>query len=186
MPRVTHVLARLDAIDTKPRRKVNGPANSLRKIHLLWIPQTNATLDERLRVLDLIRKREPNAAWKLMLGILPQGHDTSSPSPMPRWRDFTADKTEAVTWALIGRGAAAISRPPGRRRLSRFAVRWSLLFDRLGDPAPNPDPRSRRLRPRNRGLRTKTIGPRSGKVCGGFSTITDNIRTPNGPWRPRN
>ena len=40
MPRVAHVLARLDAIDTKPRRYANRPANSLREIHLLWIPQT--------------------------------------------------------------------------------------------------------------------------------------------------
>ena len=139
MPRVTHVLARLDAIDTKPRRYVNGPANSLREIHLLWIPQTYATLDERLRALDLIRKREPNAAWKLMLGILPQGHDTSSPSPMPRWRDFTVDKVETATWGLIGRGAAAIS-----ERLLADAglipVRWSLLLDRLGDLAPEPAP----------------------------------------------
>jgi hypothetical protein len=39
MPRVTHLLARLDAIDVKPRSYVNGPANSLREMHLLWIPQ---------------------------------------------------------------------------------------------------------------------------------------------------
>ncbi len=137
MPRVTHVLARLDAIDTKPRRYVNGPANSLRGIHLLWIPQTYATLDERLRALDLIRKRESNAAWKLMLGILPRGHDTSSPSPMPRWRDFTVDKVETVTRGLIGRGAAAIS----ERLLADVGLspeRWSLLLDRLGDLAPDP------------------------------------------------
>jgi transcriptional regulator with XRE-family HTH domain len=137
MPRVTHVLARLDAIDTKPRRYANGPANSLREIHLLWIPQTYATLDERLRALDLIRKRELNAAWKLMLGILPRGHDTSTPSPMPRWRDFTIDKVETVTWNVIGRGAAAIS----ERLLVDVGLspaRWSLLLDRLGDLAPDP------------------------------------------------
>jgi transcriptional regulator with XRE-family HTH domain len=137
MPRVTHVLARLDTIDTKPRHYVNGPANSLRQIHLLWIPQTYATLDERLRALDLIRNRESNAAWKLMLGILPKGHDTSTPSPMPRWRDFTVDKVETVTWQLIGRGAAAIS----ERLLADVGLspeRWSLLLDRLRDLAPDP------------------------------------------------
>ena len=138
MPRVTHVLARLDAIDVKPRRYSNGPANSLREIHLLWIPQTFSTLDERLRALDLIRKREPNAAWKLMLGILPRGHDTSSPSPMPRWRDFSVDKVEAVTWPLIGRGAAAVS----ERLLADVGLdpaRWVLLLDRIGDLAPGPE-----------------------------------------------
>jgi transcriptional regulator with XRE-family HTH domain len=138
MPRVTHILARLDAIDTKPRRISNGPANSLRGIHLIWIPQTYATLDQRLRALDLIRRRETNTAWKLMLGILPHGYDSSTPSPTPRWRDFAVDKIETVTWGLIGRGAAAIS----ERLLADVGlspVRWSRLLDRFRDLAPDPE-----------------------------------------------
>ena len=138
MPRVTHVLARLDAIDTKPRRHVNGPANSLRQIHLLWMPQTNAPLDERIRALDLIRRREANAAWKLMLGILPSGHGSSSRSPMPRWRDFTVDTMETVTWGLIGRGAAAITERL-LKDVGLSSIKWSDLLDRLGDLAPGPD-----------------------------------------------
>lgn len=138
MPRVTHMLARLDAIDNRPRRYGNRPANSLREIHLLWLPQTYATLDERLQALDLIRKRESNAAWTLMLGVLPQGHDTSSPSSMPRWRDFTVDKIEVVTWGLIGRGAAAIT----DRLLADVGVntaRWASLLDQFANLAPNPE-----------------------------------------------
>lgn len=138
MPRVTHMLARLDAIDEPPGRYTNRPANSLREIHLLWGPQTYATLDQRLQALDLIRKWENDAAWKLMLGILPSGHDTSSPSPMPRWRDFTVDKIETVTWGLIQRGATAIT----ERLLADVGVnaeRWSSLLDRFDDLAPNMD-----------------------------------------------
>jgi transcriptional regulator with XRE-family HTH domain len=135
LPRVTLVLARLDAIDNPPGRYANRPSNSLRQIHLLWLPQTHATLEQRLRALDLIRKCESNAAWKLMLGVLPRGHDSSSPSPLPRWRDFTVDKAEPVTWPLIGRGAAAIS----ERLLADVGldpVRWQLLLDRLADMVP--------------------------------------------------
>lgn len=135
MPRVSHVLARLDAIDTKPRHYSNGPANSLREVHLLWSPQTFATLDQRLRALDLIRKKESNAAWKLALRILPRGQDTSSPSAMPRWRDYTVEKVEIVTRGLIWRGAAEIS----KRLLDDVGlspVRWSQLLDRFGDLAP--------------------------------------------------
>ncbi|MDR7927036.1 helix-turn-helix transcriptional regulator [Acidithiobacillus thiooxidans] len=138
MPRVTHVLARLDAIDNSTGRYMNRPANSLREIHLLWMPQTYATLDQRLRALDLIRKQESNAAWKLMLGVLPQGDDISSPSPMPRWRDFTVDKVEIVTWSLIGRGAVAIT----ERLLADVGVssaRWALLLDRFANLAPDPE-----------------------------------------------
>lgn len=139
MPRVSHVLARLDAIDVKPRRYMNGPANSLRDIHLLWNPQTYATQEERIRAIDLVCKRESNAAWKLMLAVLPSGHDVSSPSSMPRWRDFTVDKVETVTWGLIGKGAAALSERL-LRDVGLSPARWSLLLDRLGDLAPSPDP----------------------------------------------
>lgn len=134
MPRVTHILARLDAIDNPPGRNLNRPANTLREIHLLWSPQTYATLDQRLRAIDLIRKHESDAAWKLMLGVLPKGHDTSHPSPMPRWRDFTVDNAEVVNRGLIRRGAAAIS----ERLLADVAVsstRWSMLLDRFADLA---------------------------------------------------
>jgi len=138
MPRVTHVLARLDAIDDPPGKYANRPADSLREIHLLWNPQTYANLDQRLRALDLIRKLENESAWNLMLGVLPQGHDTSTPSPMPRWRDFTVDKVEAVTWELIRRGAAAIT----ERLLADVGVdatRWPHLLDRFADLVPDPE-----------------------------------------------
>lgn len=138
MSRVTHLLARLDAIDIKPRRYTNGPANSLREIHLLWSPQTFATLDDRLSAVDVIRKRESHAAWKLMLSILPRGHDSSSPSPMPRWRDFSVDEVESVTWGLIRRGALAVS----ERLLAdagASAARWVQLLDRIGDLVPGPE-----------------------------------------------
>jgi transcriptional regulator with XRE-family HTH domain len=138
MSRVSHVLARLDVIDNPRGRYQNRPANSLRSIHLLWIPQTYATLDERLRALDLIRKRESNAAWRLMLGILPHDYDTSTPSPMPRWRDFTVENVEQVNWGLIGRGATAIT----ERLLEDVGVnptRWVLLIGRLANLAPSPE-----------------------------------------------
>ena len=58
------------------------------------------------------------------------------PSPSPRWRDFTVDKVEPVTWQLIARGAAAIS----ERLLADVgldAVRWQLLLDHLANMAPD-------------------------------------------------
>ena len=140
MARVTQTLARLDAIDVQPRKLVNGPMNSLREIHQFWLPQTYATQDQRIRALDGIRKREPGTAtmWKLMLGILPSGHGVSTPSPLPRWRDFSGDEPETVTWELIGRGAAEI----GKRLIRDSGVdaeRWSALLDRLRDLSPNQE-----------------------------------------------
>jgi hypothetical protein len=120
-----------------PSVRLHAPAG-LRQDRALRNDFGNAGLDERLRALDFIRKRETNAAWKLMRGALPQGDDSSNPSPMPRWRDFTVDKVEVVTWGLIGRGAAAIS----ERLVADVGLspaRWSLLLDRIGDLAPDPE-----------------------------------------------
>ncbi|MDR5815078.1 helix-turn-helix domain-containing protein [Caballeronia sp. LZ033] len=138
MPRVSLVLARLDGLDLSPGRFSNRPANSLREIHILWNPQTYATFDQRLRALDSIRKRESAAAWKLMLGVLPRGHGTATPSPKPRWRDFSADVVEVVTWGLMKRGAVAIS----ERLIHDVGVdpqRWTQLLDRFGDLAPDQE-----------------------------------------------
>jgi hypothetical protein len=74
-----------------------------------------------------------------MLGVLPSAHDTSTPSPLPRWRDFSVDRPEVVTWNLIGRGAAKIS----ERLIADVgldAQRWSALLDRLGDLSPDVEP----------------------------------------------
>ena len=138
MPRVTYVLARLNDIDVKPRKHGNGPANSLREIHLLWNPQTFATQEQRVSAIDLIRKRLPMTAWKLMLSVLPSGHDVSSPSPLPRWRDFSVERPEVVTWNLISRGVAKIS----ERLIVDVGLdpkRWSALLDRLEDLSPSLD-----------------------------------------------
>jgi hypothetical protein len=50
--RVCSVIAKLAARDPAGRYG-NRPANSLRNIFLLWLPQTFAPLDDRFRVLDL-------------------------------------------------------------------------------------------------------------------------------------
>jgi transcriptional regulator with XRE-family HTH domain len=139
LARVCLILARLDAIDLEgpASRFGNRPANSLRQIHLLWSPQTNATLDQRLRVLDQLRDAENQAAWRLMLGILPGDHDSFSHSPPARWRDFQVDDRETATKALIEKGARAVS-----ERLLRDAgtnaTRWARLLDQLCYIWPGP------------------------------------------------
>lgn len=138
MPRVSLVLAQLDAMDNRPEQYGNRPENSLRNVHIFWNPQTSAAVDQRLRVLDLIRDQHGDAAWKLMLGVLPQGLDMCTPAPMPQWRDFAVDEPEVVTWGLVGRGAAAVT-----RRLIEDAgtdvSRWCELLGRLAYLAPDAE-----------------------------------------------
>jgi hypothetical protein len=105
--RVARVLAALARLD-RGGRYSNRPKASLRSIFLLWNPQTATPLEQRLTVLKNLRKGEPGPAWELMLGLMPRGHDSVTPSSRPRWRDFPTDVPEIVTYGLIGRGAATI------------------------------------------------------------------------------
>jgi transcriptional regulator with XRE-family HTH domain len=127
---VSLILARLDQLDPPGSRYLNRPANSLRTAFLFWDPQTNANFGQRLKVLDRIRKRYSNPAWKLMLGILPSGHDSFSPTPTTRWRDFSTDSNrEPYTYELHNKSVNAV--------LTRLledvgsnAHRWVTLLDR--------------------------------------------------------
>lgn len=110
LPRVAQVLARLSALDPPGGKWANRPKSSLQTIFLLWKPQTNATLTERVKVIDHLRMVEPDEAWKLMLSLLPAGPDFMSPTPQPRWRDFSVASPEQVTYGLIAQGVAALSK----------------------------------------------------------------------------
>lgn len=138
MPRVSLILAQLAAIDSRPEQYANRPSNSLRNIYLLWSPQTYATLEQRLKSLDLIRRRESAVAWKLMLSILPSTHDMFSPSPLPRWRDFIIDAVEDVTWELIRYGATEITKAL-IEDAALDAKRWVLLLGRIDSLVPNAE-----------------------------------------------
>ena len=96
LSRVVLALATLIKIDTGGRINPR-PAGVLFDIFRFWFPQTAATLEERLQVLDLLSKREPDVAWTLLLGLIPQGHDTAMASVKPRWRDCDSSQTKKIT-----------------------------------------------------------------------------------------
>jgi transcriptional regulator with XRE-family HTH domain len=121
------LLARLAEVDPGGRT-LNRPSNSLRRIFLPWSPQTYATAAERLRVLDLIVRKHPAVGWRTLLSLAPRPHDTSDPSPLPVWRDFTTGNHEEVTWS----GVAKAHREIGERLLSLVgdeASRWISLLE---------------------------------------------------------
>ena len=132
--RASEALAHMAMLDPGGQY-ANRPKNSLRSIFLLWHPQTNASLSERLRVLDRIRTCEPQAAWNLMLSILPRGYDTAHPTLKPRWRDFSVENVEVVTHGVILDGAIALS-----ERLVQDAQldpqRWAELVGHIPNLTP--------------------------------------------------
>jgi hypothetical protein len=102
LSRVVLILADLVAVDSGGRIHPR-PAGVLRDIFRFWYPQTSATIDDRLELLDLLAKRKPNVAWSLLVGLVPQGHDTASSGSKARWRDFDTSQTKEITWADIYR-----------------------------------------------------------------------------------
>jgi hypothetical protein len=125
--RAASVLATLARLDPGGKY-ANRPDSSLLSIFRLWRPQTSARLDERLRVLDTIRKSEPEVAFSLMLSLLPNRYDVAMEGPQTRWRDFATGEPEVITYDLLGKGAVKIA-----ARLLADAqtngTRWRKIFD---------------------------------------------------------
>lgn len=124
------ILARLAAIDPGGRWS-NRPKESLRRIFLSWSPQTYAPPEARLKVVDQILRNEPEVGWRLLIGLAPKSHDTSTPSPHPDWRDFTPNEPEPITWQAVHEA----SRQIGRRLLNNVGdnpARWRDLLQLWG------------------------------------------------------
>jgi len=121
------VLARL--ADADPGGKLgNRPRSSLMRIFLSWAPQTYATAEQRLHVLDAIMKRFDRVGWHLLMDLAPTYYGTSSPSAMPHWRDYSEDEPEPITRQGIAQAYVAI----GERLLAKAghdAMRWGALLE---------------------------------------------------------
>lgn len=121
------LLARLDEIDPGGQWG-NRPSASLRRIFVTWSPQTYATPIQRLKVIDEVVRQYPGAGWDLLMALAPKLYDTSEPSSMPNWRDFTPDEPEVITWSTVAEASRAI----GERLLARVGDnigRWKSLLD---------------------------------------------------------
>ncbi len=122
------LLAKLARLDPGGRT-LNRPGRSLAEIFLCWRPQTAATLDQRLRVLDALRAREPAVAWRLLVALLPEDYATAFRTAVPRWRDWAEDQP-LVAPAEMSR---AIDEVVSRllEDVGMDGGRWSTLISRL-------------------------------------------------------
>lgn len=89
------LLAKLASVDPGGSLS-NRPINSLYEIFKSWHPQTAATLEDRIQVLQTMSKKQPEIAWKILASMLPSGRETASPTHKMRWRSAAID-TERMT-----------------------------------------------------------------------------------------
>jgi hypothetical protein len=85
--RVALILAQLAHIEIKGNWG-DTPFNSLVDIFRPWLPQTGVSLEERIRILDLLVEKDPDIAFDLLDRLAYIGPDTAFPTARPKWRDY--------------------------------------------------------------------------------------------------
>lgn len=103
--RVASLLAELDLVDPeselRPKqggrsRSVHRPLSVLKAIFRSWLPETSATLTERLDVLEALRKSYGPTAWHVMISMLPELQGVGIPTSRPSVRDWAVDAGRAL------------------------------------------------------------------------------------------
>ena len=104
---VVPLLARLDRLDPASEfRQGNGgheasgprPSSVLKAVFRSWLPETGASLSERLAALDRLRSSHGDAAWCVMRSMLPEPSAVGWPASKPKVREWAPDETPRATW----------------------------------------------------------------------------------------
>lgn len=131
--RAVALLARLDEIDPGGRMS-NRPAASLAAIYRPWHPDSSVDPDRRITVLDTLRRRHPDAAWKLECSMLPEGHRTHFPISAPTFRTWKPDKRSVTYGDIWKMTTAAVERCI--EDADADAERWATILDHTSAMAP--------------------------------------------------
>lgn len=86
LPRVARILARLSEVEIHDRIG-NTPYSSLASILRGWKPQTAASLDDRVKCMEMIVKRFPAVGWRLCIAQIEQSN-VYHVNVRPRLRPF--------------------------------------------------------------------------------------------------
>lgn len=101
LSRVALILAQLSHIPLKGNWG-NKPNASLFGLFRSWFPQTAASLQGRIKVLDLLIKRDEEVAFDLILGLLPSlMQEFASPAARPKWREDDAGTRNGVSFSEL-------------------------------------------------------------------------------------
>ncbi|QUL57059.1 helix-turn-helix domain-containing protein [Paenibacillus tritici] len=94
--RVVAILAQLSKVKIEDNW-ANKPINSLRAIFRSWMPQTAASLDQRLKVLDIVIKRFPDIGWDVCIEQIRSGSRIGGYNYKPSWRGDASGAGYAVS-----------------------------------------------------------------------------------------
>ena len=77
---------------------VNKPISSLQAIYRSWMPQTAASIEERMQALETLIMRFPDIGWQICIEQLAPGTRFGNYSYRPRWRNDASGAGQPVTW----------------------------------------------------------------------------------------
>lgn len=127
---VAELLARL--VETDPGGRLgNRPLNSLVDVFRPWLPQTSATAETRLAVLESVVSRHRDVGLQLLFALLPEQHGFATPNHTPRFREWrgaassvTMQEMNVVTEAVIDLVLTVVYSEPRH---------WPALIERIPD-----------------------------------------------------
>ena len=113
--RVVRVLARLSEKKLDDNW-VNKPINTLGSLFSCWLPQTSASVKERIAALEYLVDHYPKLAWSICVEQFEPGPKSASPNHRPRWRPDARGS---------GNGVPEPERHQMLRRAFDLAVGWA-------------------------------------------------------------
>jgi len=96
LPRVVRILAQL----SRPKiddNWMNKPDASLQAIFRAWMPQTKATVEQRVKALEFLIERFPDVGWEICIEQGKPGTRVGHHSYRPRWRSDASGAGQVVT-----------------------------------------------------------------------------------------
>ena len=133
--RAAMCLAKLAAID--PGGKLaNRPLNSLRDVLLSWSPHTNAAHKQRIGVLSHVVRAVPSVGWTLLEKLLPQAHDSVSPTQKPKFAEASPGGKETLTYGIVWATQASVVEL-AVEHAQLVPERWETLIGVLGQLRPD-------------------------------------------------
>ena len=94
--RVSLILARLSKLPINDNWG-NRPIGSLSAVYLSWLPQTAASLEDRIQALQKVTKEFPGIGWELCTSQFETIPQIVSPSYRPHWRNDASGAGGPVT-----------------------------------------------------------------------------------------
>ncbi len=96
LPRVSAILAQLSRLIINDNW-ANKPDASLQAIFRSWMPQTAASVEQRIKALEMLLKRYPDIGWEICIKQIKPGLQIGHYSYRPRWRSDASGAGQVAT-----------------------------------------------------------------------------------------